>query len=205
MRGFLVVMVLTSLAMCAGCDLLNKERTVGSPGSGLKPANLSKPDSVLAMLTYLFDLHTPEAATQDYGDLLSEGYVYRYVDPADQNSLTLNRASEIQVYENIFASFQNIAATFDKDSEWIEYGSRKAYPPDTPVSHVSEGHPTENWVVLHVLGEMRFTNTDESGMQVGFEVRQYFDMAFRLDSEKSDSTWQLGSWTDREAVLEPAQ
>jgi len=190
------------LLLIAGCDLLNQTAIISEdPASGPQPPRtLSKPDSVLKMLTYLFDRHRPEDA-QAVGDLLYTGYVYRYDDPTDNNDLELDRASEIQVHRNIFRSFETISAYFTPESRWNEYGSDMPRPPDVPPYQVSSAHPNETWVVLRVLGDMTFTNTDLQAVQVGYQVRQRFDIAFRLDPAQKDSTWQIASWTDREFLL----
>ena len=201
-RDYMTRWALTTLAVVfltiGGCDLF-RSRTLGI-GNGRKPTNLSRPDSVLAILVYIFDQHTAEAV-QDYSEILYDGYVYRYEDPSDQQTFELDRASEVQVYTNIFENFENISASFIPEGNWVEYGSHMVYPSGTPSWRVSEEHPQENWTVIRVLGEMEFTNTDDSGIEQGYEVKQYFDLAFRLDPTQKDSTWQLASWTDLESLL----
>jgi hypothetical protein len=187
----------------SGCDLLNQTAVVGEQplnGGVTRPVSLSKPDSVLKMLTYLFDRHTPESV-QTYADLLFEGYVYRYDDATDKNDLELDRASELQVYRNIFRSFDTISAQFTVENRWVEFGANMPFPSGTPFYQVSPAHPTENWVVLRVLGDLVFTNTDNQAVQSGYQVRQRFDIAFRFDPLQPDSTWQIASWVDRESLL----
>ncbi|HOF61533.1 MAG TPA: hypothetical protein PK251_03910 [Candidatus Latescibacteria bacterium] len=201
-RGIIFVSGLF-VSILAGCDLLNQTAVIDdtiATGGVSRPVTLSRPDSVLKMLTYIFDRHTPESV-QEYADLLFAGYVYRYDDPTDKNDLELDRASEIQVYRNLFRSFDYISAHFAIENRWIEYGADMPYPPGTALYQISSAHATENWVVLRVLGDLIFTNTDNNAVQTGYQVRQRFDIAFRLDTAKSDSTWQIASWSDRESLL----
>lgn len=203
MSRTLVLLAALSACFICGCDLLNQtaviDDNVGTGGVS-RPVTLSRPDSVLKMLTFIFDRHTQESV-QQYADLLFDGYVYRYDDPTDKNDLELDRANEIQVYRNLFRSFDYISARFAVENRWIEYGADLPYPLGTPLYQVSLSHSTENWVVLRVLGDLVFTNTDNQAIQTGYQVRQRFDIAFRLDSTKSDSTWQIASWSDRESLL----
>ena len=191
------------LVLIAGCDLLDQTPVVEQlpPVERVTaPLDLSRPDSVLKMIGYVFDQHTEKSA-DDFGDLLYDGYVYRYDGPGDELDLELDRASEIQVYKNIFSFYENVAADFIEEDRWIEYGSATAYPADTPRKYISAEHPDEEWIVIQVNADMSFTYTDQLGQQVGSIVRQRFDLAFRLARVLPDSVWQLGSWTDRESQI----
>lgn len=198
---FVALIIVASMSVSA-CDLLNQTPIIREGGFAAKqaPLSLATPDSVVKMLVYIFDRHTPETARQ-FADLLAPGYVYRYDDPTDHNDLELDRASEIRVYENIFRNFETISAEFIVESEWTEYGSEMIYPPSTTSRHISERHPNENWTMLRVLGDMEFSNTDEQARIVGYRVFQRFDLGFRVVSTTPDSVWQLASWTDRESLI----
>ncbi len=201
MRRYVAIALAVAAAWCAGCDLLDTPRIVNHGGSGKdKPRDLSAPDSVLKMVEYLFDQHTPQAA-EDYGDLLYDGYIYRYEDPTDQNDLLLDKASEVRVYERIFGFYDDISAQFIVHDRWNEYGSAQDYPEDTPPAHISDAHPDETWVILNVRGDMSFTNTDDKAERSGYTVDQYFDIAFRRVADPDTPTWQIASWTDRDAIL----
>ena len=191
------------LVLIAGCDLLDQTPIVEAlpPVERVTaPLDLSRPDSVLKMIGYVFDRHTDKSA-DDFGDLLYEGYVYRYDGPGDELDLELDRASEIQVYKNIFGFYENVTAEFIEEKRWIEYGSAREYPEGTPGKFISRQHPDENWIVIQVNADMSFTYTNQLGQQVGSIVRQRFDLAFRLARQEPDSVWQLGSWTDRESQI----
>lgn len=182
----------------AGCDLLNQTAVIPPDPPDLsvpRPVSLSKPDSVLKLLTYLFYHHRPKDA-DEYGDLLYSGYVYRYADPTDEHDLFLQRDEEIRIYKRIFAFYDDISARFAVEDRWIEYGSNRSIPVGTPPYEISNEHPNEDWVVLQVFGEMSFTYTNEQALRVGADVRQLFNIAFRLNSAREDSTWQIASWTD---------
>lgn len=189
------------LVFASGCDLLNQTPVIreGVYSAKQAPARLSAPDSVLKMLEYIFDRHTPETL-REFADLLYAGYVYRYDDPTDQHDLELDRASEIQVYRNIFQSFETIRAEFYVEDGWTQYGSEIA-PLGALPSRVSERHPDENWEVLRVIGDMEFTNTNQQAQIVGYGLRQRFELGFRLKKAAPDSVWELASWTDRESLL----
>ncbi len=191
------------LILAAGCDLLNQTPIVDpiAPSERIAaPLNLSKPDSVLKMIGYIFDQHTPQSA-QDFGDILYKGYVYRYDGPGDDLDLELDRASEIRVYENIFSHYENIEAQFVEEMQWTEYGIDNNAPDGTLPRHISAEHPAEDWVVIRVSADMSFTYSDQYGQQAGYIVRQRFDMAFRVAAVTPDSVWQLASWTDRESQI----
>ena len=195
-----VIMLLTlCLSVWAGCDLLEHKKDIIRTRPTGKPTNLARPDSVLKMLTYIFSVHDEEAADA-YGDLLYDGFVYRYRPATDTETVLYYKQQEVQIYKNIFASFLDISAKFyvEEDGIWTEYGSRMDRPSDVLESHVSAQHPLENWQVYTVLGDMYFKeNTTNTG---DFSVRQSFLMKFRLDETAEDSTWQLASWTDLEAI-----
>ncbi len=193
-RASLILLPLVS----TGCDLLNQTAVIlpdPSDPSAARPFSLSEPDSVLKLLTYLFYHHRPKDA-DEYGDLLYPGYFYRYVDPTDQHDLFLRKDEEVRIYKRIFAFYEDISARFTVEDRWIEYGAHRPYPLGTPAYEISDEHPDEDWVVLQVFGEMSFTYTDDQAVRVGADVRQPFNIAFRLDPMKKDSTWQIGSWTD---------
>jgi hypothetical protein len=194
--------ILATTMFFVSCDLLNQTPIIQDGGYSAKqaPRSLSAPDSVLKMLVYVFDRHTPETARQ-FADLLYDGYSYRYDDPTDENDLELDRASEIKVYENIFRSFETISIDFIDEKRWVEYGSNTPKPPGIADRFVSERHPDEDWTVIRLIGDMEFTNTNEEAQLVGYSVKQRFDLAFRLALTESDSTWQLASWTDRESLI----
>ena len=197
-----VACVLTGLCI-ASCDLLNQTPVIlegGAVSAKQAPADLSAPDSTIKMLVYVFDRHTPETARQ-FADLLYDSYVYRYDDPTDENDLELDRASEIRVHEKIFSNFETISVEFFEENRWLEYGSGMNVPLGTTERFVSEVHPTENWIIVQVVGDMEFTNMNEQAQMVGYRVSQRFELGFRLAVEKPDSTWQLASWTDRESFL----
>ncbi|HOT37993.1 MAG TPA: hypothetical protein PLT86_15120, partial [Candidatus Latescibacteria bacterium] len=62
-RGILFVSALF-VSLLAGCDLLNQTAVIDdtiATGGVSRPVTLSRPDSVLKMLTYIFDRHTPES------------------------------------------------------------------------------------------------------------------------------------------------
>ncbi len=193
---------LVIVAVVSACDLLNQTPVIREGGFAAKqaPLSLATPDSVVKMLVYIFDRHTPETARQ-FADLLAPGYVYRYDDPTDRNDLELDRASEIRVYENIFRNFESISAEFIIESRWTEYGSEMTYPPGTTSRYISERHPNEDWKVLQVIGDMEFSNTDEQARTVGYRVFQRFELGFRVASATPDTAWQLASWTDRESLI----
>ena len=198
--AFLVVAGVV-LTFASACDLLNQTPVIreGSYSAKQAPARLSAPDSVLKMLEYVFDRHTPETL-REFADLLYTGYVYRYDDPTDQHDLELDRASEIQVYRNIFQSFETIRAEFYVEDGWTQYGSEIA-PLGALPNRVSERHPDENWEVLRIIGDMEFTNTSDKAQIVGYGIRQRFELGFRLKKAAPDSVWELASWTDRESLL----
>ncbi|HDS74882.1 MAG TPA: hypothetical protein ENN56_04995 [Firmicutes bacterium] len=201
-RARLAMLMFAGSISLFACDLLNQTPIIREGGFAAKqaPLSLATPDSVVKMLVYIFDRHTPETARQ-FADLLAPGYVYRYDDPTDQNQLELDRASEIRVYENIFRNFETISAEFIVESRWTEYGSAMTYPAGTTTRYISERHPNENWTVLQVIGDMEFSNTDEQARIVGYRVFQRFELGFRFASATPDSTWQLASWTDRESLI----
>lgn len=189
-----------------GCDLLNQTAVIPPEPSDLsvpRPLALSQPDSVLKLLTYLFHHHRPKDA-DEYGDILYSGYVYRYVDPTDEHDLFLRRDEELQICKRLFAFYEEISAEFSVEDRWTEYGANRSIPTGTPAFEISNEHPDENWVVLKVFGEMSFTYTNNEAARVGADVRQLFDIAFRLDPTRKDSTWQIASWTDL-APLYPAK
>lgn len=194
--------VIATAATFISCDLLNQTPIIQDGGYSAKqaPRNLNAPDSVLKMLVYVFDRHTPETARQ-FADLLYDGYSYRYDDPTDENDLELDRASEIKVYENIFRSFETISLEFIDEKRWTEYGSNTPKPPGVADRFISERHPDENWIVIRLIGDMEFTNTNEEAQLVGYSVKQRFDLGFRSEVVGTDSTWQLASWTDRESLI----
>jgi hypothetical protein len=186
------------LMLSAGCDLLNQTPIV-KPGHGetglSAPLDYSRPDSVLKMIEYVFDQHAPQSA-DDFGDLLYEGYFYRYDGPTDEQDVLMNRDAEISAYRMVFDYYDNIEAQFDEEHRWVEYGQDREYPAGTLDQFISPDHPTENWIVLQVLANMSFTFGYQFGEEVGSIVRQRFDLAFRLKSGGQDSVWQLASWTD---------
>jgi len=185
-----------ALVLAAGCDLLDQRRVVPPSQASLRierPLALSAPDSVLKMLTYVFDEHTPEAA-DDFADMLYEGYVYRSVHTTDGNPLEFSRADEIRTYRNIFRNFEKIRATFLTD---VTYGAGRPVPQE----YLDLAPPGETWTFIEVTGDMMFTNTDQYGQETGYKVRQRFILGFRCDSTKTPATWQLAAWIDREPLL----
>ena len=203
-RAYILLTVLTATIAfaVAGCDLLGQKRAIRSVARAARPVNLSRPDSVLRMLEYIFSVHDEQAA-EEYGDLLYDGYVYSPGTATDIELLPKDKAEEIEIYKWLFARYENISADFyvDEDQIWTEYGSRMSYPAETHANRVSAEHPDENWEVYTVFGDMVFTNTNPNGTLTGSTVRQYFLMKFRLDPTQKDSTWQLAAWTDLEAIL----
>jgi len=207
MRLGQAVYISFALATLAGCDLLNQTPVITEKiaSDGIQaPLSLSRPDSVLKMLTYIFDRHTNETA-QQFADLLYPGYVYRYDDPTDDNDLELDRASEIEVYKRVFRSFETISAEFLEEDEWVEYGSEQYRPPEVPIFRVSDRHPNENWTVKQVQGEMTFASPVVQTGLTNYHVRQRFELSFRLDDAAPDSVWQLAAWTDREWYAKPTR